>query len=126
MPKDLRGGCRCLTTAAELDRQIRGQWGVCGVLSVASGESAVVLCQRAQGCLLLPRLRARVEICSASSSYPSDCLFVRAWHVWITRLLETLERLRCSSRQPFSMSSNWNGILRRLGIFVNAEFVILF
>src|ERR1035438_5639712 len=46
-----------LSAATELDWAVCGPLGVCGTLSVARGDPALVLCQHAQKCLLLPRLR---------------------------------------------------------------------
>jgi hypothetical protein len=44
--------------SAELDKPAGGPVRVCRTLSLVRGEPALVLCEHAQGCLLLPWLRA--------------------------------------------------------------------
>ena len=56
-------------------------------LSAARGDPALVLCQHAQRCLLLPRLRAGRRSDSLRPVVPPICPSARAWLTWIHRPL---------------------------------------
>ena len=75
-------------------------------LSVARGDPALVLCQHAQGCFLLPRLRPGRRSDSLRPVIPPICLSARASPALIHRPLQKPTLPRCLSRLLLSISSN--------------------